>query len=1059
MTKSKSKIACDIANPPFPSAVCEPFTLSNGTIAAVFFNDPSKDKKLGNTMKIIDTNQDGTTIWVPGKENKTVDYCNNANDVHSGHVNPHMPLVSDCLAIQEWAAANAGHWVVSKADMDKHRWTTLSVVGTCALVVGTFEQNGPGSGIVIGNKDVKEIIQQSIEKHQIGDRVEVSGRSVCGTWKEGWAMVATDWDTLAAAATPIAQGNGAIRDPACGSLCAFTEPPFETAICYEVKLDDGTCHTVFVNPKAGNLDFGSVEGTFGPGVKVKRSEMKVDKGYYDIESTATPSPQKVCGDQALHCHSRRDYFARTDDCKALIYFWSSNHGKWVISDLDLVGRRWIGLMSSGTCHFSVGNAITGVPGSPIINKETSLGNLDIEVILADGIHRCKTDGGMEFRGIVNCNAFPLLFWVTATDKFDCCKGDDSDSPAANASALFLGSRVSFSAAKAACKELGEELWSPESNNTQRILDILDFQEPDIDLTAIWVASTSANPKTINLKSNISFAEPFASNPVLCMHTAPFSNGVSQDTSERWQVTIPSNNEDVLGFRDRNSFRFQGMRFATNTTRFTYPKLYVGSGGNISALEFGSPCYQSFGGSEDCHFLNIYTTHLPHDRQTNTGLRPVMFWIHGGALTSGYGSDALFDGGNLASRGDVVVVTINYRLGTLGYLALDDGETNGNFGLADQILALDWVQENIRDFGGDPNRITIFGQSAGAGSVRAMMASPKAVGKFAAAIPLSNLGGLQYGKTYSKYYTIEEQLHVVGNAILGTTNCTNATSQVACLRRKPAASLGSGARYLVNDGTFLNSSELQLKGDPLNVHLMMGITSEDGLPFLIFPRNGTVVNDTLWLTAQGLPEPPSSLFPVLETESNNTRAAFGVGARLATDAMFRCIDQATVYAGLDSGVLGPQVYYYEFERTYQTPGWPRLDICEAPISMAHPDGDPSSGTNNLRCHSGELLPLFGNIARQGLPFRDENDLPWQQYIVDTFSSFARTYNPNPDKAFLRARGFDSTMRAQETTGPWVPSVRGSMKMRSIDWPVKEEMMKGFKDTEQCGWLKLPLDYYI
>ncbi|GKT53789.1 alpha/beta hydrolase [Colletotrichum tofieldiae] len=635
---------------------------------------------------------------------------------------------------------------------------------------------------------------------------------------------------------------------------------------------------------------------------------------------------------------------------------------------------------------------------------------------------------------------------------------DSKSPAANTSALFLRSRVPFSEAKAACHKLGEELWAPESNSTQRVLSILDYQEPDIDLSAIWVAPKDGDsPVTMNLRSEVASADASATNPVLCMHTAPFSNGVSQDSTERWQVVVHSNREDVLGFRDRNSFRFQGMRFATKTERFAYPRMYRGSGGNATALEFGSPCYQGFG-SEDCHYLNVYTPHLPRNRRIDDGLRPVMFWIHGGALTGGFGSDPLFDGGNLASRGDVVVVTINYRLGTLGYLALDDGETNGNFGLADQILALDWVREHIRDFGGDPNKITIFGQSAGAASVRAMMASPKASGKFAAAIPMSNLGGISYGASYSKYFSIEDQLELVGDAILGTTNCTNATSQVECLRKVPVGSLGPGARYLVNDGVYLTTDELQLKGAPLNVHVLTGIMSEDGLPFLIFPRNGTVINDTQWLTSQGLPAPPPRLFAPIETK-NTTRAAFGVGAQLATDAMFRCVDQATVFAGLDSGVLGSKVYYYEFERTYQTPEWPRLDICEAPKSKAHPAGDPESPIDNLRCHSGELLPLFGNIVRQGNPLRDEYDLPWEQYLVDTFTSFARTYNPNPGKEFLKARGFESTLRAQEKSGPWEPSVRGQMKMRKIDWPVERDMMRDFKDIEQCKWLKLPLDYYI
>ncbi|OLN81458.1 Para-nitrobenzyl esterase 4 [Colletotrichum chlorophyti] len=636
---------------------------------------------------------------------------------------------------------------------------------------------------------------------------------------------------------------------------------------------------------------------------------------------------------------------------------------------------------------------------------------------------------------------------------------DTKSPAANVGALFLEAKLTLAEAKSACDELGEKLWSPDSNNTRRILAILDYQQPDIDLSAIWVSSTSGDgSRTINRRGEASSADASSTNPVLCMHTAPFSNRTAQDSSRRWQAKVRSNYADVLGFRDRNSFRFHGLRFAPQPQRFAYSRLYNGSDGNYSALEYGSPCYQGPGGTEDCLFLNIYTPHLPRPRRVDKALRPVMFWIHGGALTSGFGSDPLFDGGNLASRGDVVVVTINYRLGTLGFMALQDGKTNGNFGLADQVVALDWVQAYIRDFGGDPDRVTIFGQSAGAASVRALMASPMAAGKFRGAIPMSNLGGLAYGTSYSRYLTIQEHMDIVGKAILRTTNCTNATSQVNCLRRVPVASLGPEARYLVQDGTYLTSEELQLKGDSLGVHLMTGIAAEDGLPFLNFPRNVTVINQTQWFTSQGLPDPPERLFPPPDT-TNRTWAAIGVGARLGTDAMFRCISQATVYAGLDSGVLGSRVYYYELERTYQTPEWPKLDVCEAPKSKIFPNGDPSSATDNLRCHSGELVSVFGNLVRQGLPLRDENDLPWEQYLVDTFTSFARTYSPNPDEDFLRARGFKSTLRAQEKSGLWKPSVRGDMRMRSIDWPVEEDMMRDFKDIDQCKWLKLPLDYYF
>jgi carboxylesterase type B len=149
------------------------------------------------------------------------------------------------------------------------------------------------------------------------------------------------------------------------------------------------------------------------------------------------------------------------------------------------------------------------------------------------------------------------------------------------------------------------------------------------------------------------------------------------------------------------------------------------------------------GSEDCLFLNIFTPLLPDVGNNTAGphLKPVMFYIHGGAFATGAGSISVYDGGNLASRGDVVVVTINYRLGPLGFLTLADNSTNGNYGLADQTVALNWVHKLISSFGGDPQRITIFGQSAGASSVKYMLGSPKAVGKFAAAMAFSNIGGI------------------------------------------------------------------------------------------------------------------------------------------------------------------------------------------------------------------------------------------------------------------------------------------------------------------------------
>ncbi len=155
-------------------------------------------------------------------------------------------------------------------------------------------------------------------------------------------------------------------------------------------------------------------------------------------------------------------------------------------------------------------------------------------------------------------------------------------------------------------------------------------------------------------------------------------------------------------------------------------------GGAGAGKAGSECVQPGGrGSEDCLTLNIWAA---------AGARQaaVMFWIHGGAFIQGSGSLPFYEGAALARQG-VVVVTINYRLGVLGFFAYPElskqspGEPAANFGLMDQIAALIWVRDNIASFGGDPRSVTIFGESAGAMSVYDLMISPPARGLFARAI--------------------------------------------------------------------------------------------------------------------------------------------------------------------------------------------------------------------------------------------------------------------------------------------------------------------------------------
>src|SRR5262249_29454974 len=156
----------------------------------------------------------------------------------------------------------------------------------------------------------------------------------------------------------------------------------------------------------------------------------------------------------------------------------------------------------------------------------------------------------------------------------------------------------------------------------------------------------------------------------------------------------------------------------------------------SSVYYSAPRKQS----EDCLCLNVWTAAKAGEK------RPVMVWIHGGALTRGSGATRAYDGTALAKKG-VVLVTVNYRLGPLGYLAHSEltaespNHSSGNYGVLDQVAALKWVQKNIAAFGGDPSRVTIFGESAGSWSVNVLVGTPVAKGLFHRAIGES---GGQFG---------------------------------------------------------------------------------------------------------------------------------------------------------------------------------------------------------------------------------------------------------------------------------------------------------------------------
>lgn len=235
-------------------------------------------------------------------------------------------------------------------------------------------------------------------------------------------------------------------------------------------------------------------------------------------------------------------------------------------------------------------------------------------------------------------------------------------------------------------------------------------------------------------------------------------------------------------------RFLGIRYAAppkNQLRWKPPQPVHDWPGIRSAKTPGPRCPQSakpwkeLPESEDCLFLNVYAPARP-----SHGLRPVMVWIHGGSFVSGSGND--YDGSTLAARGNVVV-TINYRLGALGFLALPglskespDGPS-GQFGLMDQQAALRWVRENAGAFGGDRDNVTVFGESAGGGSICDHLASPPAAALFQRAI-------VQSVCVTDTPEQTEAQSQ--GTRFAETAGCETAADKATCLRPLPAQTIVS-----------------------------------------------------------------------------------------------------------------------------------------------------------------------------------------------------------------------------------------------------------------------------
>ncbi|MGW5737259.1 MULTISPECIES: carboxylesterase/lipase family protein [Streptomyces] len=285
--------------------------------------------------------------------------------------------------------------------------------------------------------------------------------------------------------------------------------------------------------------------------------------------------------------------------------------------------------------------------------------------------------------------------------------------------------------------------------------------------------------------------------------------------------IPYARQPVGGLRwkePRPAEPWQGVRGATSF------------GNRCVQTASWDPGYENPSHTEDCLDLNVYVP----EAKGKSERRPVMVWLHGGGLTAGAGEDIVPD--TFARRTGTVVVTVNYRLGAMGFLAgkgLDaeasDGQVSGNYGMLDQQAALRWVRANIGAFGGDRRRVTVAGESAGGRSVCTQLASPTANGLYRAGIVQSGA----YGDCAARE---REEAIAQGAAFAKKAGCPDPATALSCLRGKPAKEILAAQAGFdwapVAGGAFLpvQPEEAYRKGSAARVPVLNGANSDEGRLF-------------------------------------------------------------------------------------------------------------------------------------------------------------------------------------------------------------------------------------
>nr|XP_054502612.1 bile salt-activated lipase-like isoform X2 [Agelaius phoeniceus] len=462
--------------------------------------------------------------------------------------------------------------------------------------------------------------------------------------------------------------------------------------------------------------------------------------------------------------------------------------------------------------------------------------------------------------------------------------------------------------------------------------------------------------------------------------------------------------------------FRGIPFAAPPRTLEDPQPHPGWDGTLEAKEFKKRCMQvkltqtDVRGSEDCLYLNIW---VPQGRKQVSTKMPVMIYIYGGAFLVGGGQGAnfldnyLYDGEEIAVRGNVIVVTINYRVGPLGFLSTGDENLPGNYGLKDQHMAIAWVKRNIKAFGGDPDNITIFGESAGAASVSLQTLSPKNKGLFKRAISQSGVGLCSWAIQRDPLVWAKKLGEKVGCSTDNTTvlaNCLRISDPKALtlayhlqLTHLPMPLVHTLAFSPVVDGDFLPDMPEKLFANAADIDYLAGVNNMDGHMFAgvdVPAINRPLVKvtaDQVYNLIKGLTvdrgEAGANATYNIYTQSWGDKPEQEVVKKtvvdLITDYIFLIPTQVALNLHLQNAKSG-KTYSYVFSEPSRMPIYPRWVGADHADDLQYVFGKPFATPLGYwpkhRTLSKAIIAYWTNFARTGDPNNGHSDVPvsWPAY---------------------------------------------------------------------------------